>query len=332
MEGLASTKMGGMPSPQNPTQSRYRYYRVVFQPNVSGTGLYLSKYSTTNTRTYEMRHLFFNDRVGGPNLIEDLSVGVEHSHVSASTMATLRSAYAATTDYYVDQRVPVSDLVASSITIDMGRQIQLNAYALCVVHAKFGWRLEGSANGTDWSLMHTVTGHSLFSQYGVKTPYLTGIHTGDRIGRWVGASFNPKSAYRVPHKYWGFYVAEATDDTTYYSAMEFRDGVGGTDLISGGEVVLTPSPNEYYSDIDYLVDGNLNNAQYCYTGSAFGYKFPSPVLPVTMAIGSGDSSSQATKLVAISSDDGFLWGVEKIIETPHMTWPQYSYAIEEFIL
>lgn len=330
MNGIPSTKMGGIPSPvphYGDKQRNFRYYKISIPDGRRGVSGLQAHGALQDTGG--LYALYFAEKVNGPNLIS-VSTPISGNVNSSTEIAAWlldRDALPDSSILYLE----TPNGMTSEYVIDFGYSLFIENYSLCMRNCTAGWRLYGSNNGSAWSLINEIlpdpeiikreTPHGI-QWYPVKT--LTGrvMAKEDR-----------------PYKNWGLVFGESTGlwfyNSTYNNRntireVSFLDGAGGTNLSVGGTPNKQVAPYSV-TDVSPLFDGVTTGTVYMFLGMGVSYEFTSPVSPAVLAIAGGsDLYNSPMRVMVMCSDNEYNWVHSKTIYMPYGTWQDYSVTTEEF--
>lgn len=326
MYGISTTKLGGI-VPANksygPRVTKFRYLRI-FTPDNRRMELQ----PIAPSSSYHGRYHFIDIRESesSPNIMMDEAVTI-WSDVEPRT----------STDYWLSrmrlgaagflQFLSYTQNSSPSLYIDFNRRVHLYKINLCIETTLSGYILHGSNDLMNWQLIGDTTQHELAEVY----PEIPWGH------RWyshrISIGLKKAGMPYQSHKYWGILVGDIARNGSYFSVrqIEFRNAIGGSNLVGSGTPTAWITCND--RSISEAFDSNLSTECSIYQGHGAGYQFPSPLLPVTIAINAGRGySSTALGFMVVYSDDEITWHKHKYFSTPEGTWPDGTQATVEFIL
>lgn len=327
MNGVPSTKLGGVASKRRvygPRQNTFRFYRIQFPDNERNR---LEDYYAGDIQNLNYLHL--QDKVGGDNLLLHNRVTMTSNYFNQATID------AWLTYIRLDDSITLPDSLNLEvghnpyIEIDFKYPQFLHSYSMTIEYMYSGWRILGSHDGVVWHYLQDVTPEQALSDKIPTTP----TRWASRYQYGLGHEAALKPATDTEYLRWGIIIYQYGDLYEYSRiyTLEFRDGIGGTNLCVGGSVDKWASA--IFIDDPEPFDGDDNTQSIIRPNVGVGYLFPNPVRPVTVAIRSGpDDEDTPNAFHLISSNNGKMWYYHDYYETPEGTWPSGSVTTQEIVL
>jgi len=341
MRGVAHTTLGGVPRrtrPRGYKQRKFRYYKIVLPTTESGVSQLLTsnKFVSIAPNSYatQVRRVALMDAFTGRDLLVDDNIDMFFQFGSEfdrnRTIDLIKSG-----ELGIGSPI-TSDIRRPSILIDLKKSACVSSFSLCMMYLNSGIQLYGSHKGTVWELISNSSLETLQKQYDPNMGW--GV-------RWfnidVVTGSYPVLDKDAEYTYWGIFFGLDYNSQLGWLEMyeiEFRDGVGGTNLCTGGSANAWCNSKlddggvvgDYSSN---LFDGNGGTSAGSNNGDSVAYRFQNPVKPVTVAItAEGSSSSTPIEFSVIYSSDKVIWNEYKYFSTPQGTWPGSGSSTQEFEL
>jgi len=330
MNGIPSTKLGGIASQRRvygPRQNTFRFYKILFPDNER------SRIDTGDAGSQVINYLNIQDKLDGDNLLDNTRVTLSSNYLSETALGYLLTQIRLpepTTWHYTHLEAGHNVY----IQIDFKYPQYIHSYSMLFTGMSSGWRMFGSHDGVVWEFLHDVP-NEVLEPFGTKhkesatiatrpTPYQVNFATGLPI---MGDPITPYNIWAVRP----LLIRYGYEYNRFYT-LEFRDGLGGSNLCVGGTVDRWPSSS--FTLHTNAFDGNDTTQALVYSYDGVGYTFSNPILkPPVVAIHSGESDEEVPQaFYLVSSNNGKLWYYHGYYEIPAETWPTGTYTTQEFEL
>ena len=313
MRGIAK-KTGGL-------VKAYRHFRVYFP-----SAYWRSLQTYTLSRSPAdlpggVADLYLAGTDSDANLTTEPSVTWNSNYFSNADISSWRAAVSAEV-LYNDTGLRPLDQAQPYIGFTLKTSIVPKVFGICVDRPLYGFVLVGSLDGVTWERILAVPPYQLVIDY----PW---VQAGNKWYTYTLDGTSNIDSGNNPRRFWGIVLgAYSIGDTSFYNTWS---GANIKEVAFKSSGVSLHTSGSAYKKASYLPssinhnwwDGDTGTGDSVPFGYQLSYDFVNPVNPdsVSITIYVGITVGyEPTTIDVVYSDDGWLWSIAKVIDTPPGTW------------